>query len=345
MYEKDGEKYFVVDAHTHMWDARPENYRNEEWGKGWIECFYGYHSALSPESEKWTMEEFQYYGPERMAHDLFEKGYVDACVLQSTHLHDFYKTGFNTVERNMTMREQYGDKVIVNGRWDPRDGEDGLADFEEQVKRYGPFKGVKLYTAEFKGSSKGWKLSDPWAIKYLEKTQELGIKNVNLHKGPTVWPLNKDAFSVEDVDDAATRFPELNFIVDHLGLPRLEDFCWIAVQESNVYAGMAVAMPFMYSRPRYFAQMMGELLYWLDEDRILFGSDYAIWEPKWLVEQFVDFQIPEDMQSEYGTLTPDIKRKVLGLNAARLFDIEVPEDLRIPEPVAAGAGYPVEPLK
>ena len=26
MYEKDGEKYFIVDSHMHFWDASPENW-------------------------------------------------------------------------------------------------------------------------------------------------------------------------------------------------------------------------------------------------------------------------------------------------------------------------------
>jgi hypothetical protein len=69
-------------------------------------------------------------------------------------------------------------------------------------------------------------------------------------------------------------------------------------------------------------------LYWIGEDRIMFASDYAIWQPKWLVEQFVDFQIPEDMRSELGTLTTDVKKKILGLNAARLYDLEVPAEAR-----------------
>lgn len=56
------------------------------------------------------------------------------------------------------------------------------------------------------------------------------------------------------MDDVATAFPNLNFIIEHVGLPRLEDFCWIATQEPNVYGGLAVAMPFMFSRPRYFAR-------------------------------------------------------------------------------------------
>ena len=48
-------------------------------------------------------------------------------------------------------------------------------------------------------------------------------------------------------------FQDLNFIVEHCGLPRLDDFCWIATQETNVYAGIAVALPFIHSRPAYFA--------------------------------------------------------------------------------------------
>jgi predicted TIM-barrel fold metal-dependent hydrolase len=169
------------------------------------------------------------------------------------------------------------------------------------------------------------------------------VRNIHIHKGPTIWPLDKDAFDVGDVDHAATSFPELNFVVEHVGLPRLEDFCWIATQEPNVYGGLAVAIPFMHSRPRYFAQIIGELCYWIGADRVLFGSDYAIWQPKWLVERFVDFQIPDDMIGEYGQLTVGDKRQILGLNAARLYDIEVPEDLRAePAPTAIGS-EPVSP--
>jgi len=191
---------------------------------------------------------------------------------------------------------------------------------------------VKLYTAEWRGSSRGWKLNDYWSYRYLEECEALGIKNIHVHKGPTIWPLNRDAFDVADVDHAATKFPGLNFIVEHVGLPRLEDFCWIATQEPNVYGGLAVAMPFIHSRPKYFAQIVGELLYWIGEDRILFASDYAIWQPKWLVEKFVDFQIPEDMQSELGTISDDQKAKILGLNAAALYGLDVPESMQVKAP-------------
>ena len=97
-----------------------------------------------------------------------------------------------------------------------------------------------------------------------------------------------------------------------------------------MHGGLAVAMPFIHTRPKYFGQIIGELLYWVGEDRIQFASDYEIWTPKWLVERIVDFQIPEDM-TEYGPITTAQKKKILGLNAAKMYDLDVPADLRLPD--------------
>ena len=328
MYEKDGEKYFVVDEHVHYWDASPENTTNK-YGEGFISCFYDYHKNLSPEEYVWSYEKYRKYSEEDMMHDLFEVGHVDKAIFQSTYLSDFYDTGFNTAERNSVLRDKYPDKFIVNGSFDPRYEQRGLEEFERQVNEQG-WVGVKLYTAEWRGESRGWQLDDEWSLKHLDKCVELGVKNIHVHKGPTIWPLNRDSFDVADVDRVASMYPELNFVVEHVGLPRLEDFCWIGTQEPNVYGGMAVAMPFIHAKPRYFAQILGELLYWLGEDRILFASDYALWQPKWLVEMFVDFEFPGDAQfDDYAPVTPDIKRKILGLNAAKLYDIEVPEELQL----------------
>ena len=70
--------------------------------------------------------------------------------------------------------------------------------------------------------------------------------------------------------------------------------------------------------------MIAELLFWVGPDKILFGSDYAIWTPRWLVEKLWAFELPEDIKQERGVdLTPEIKEKILGLNAARLYDIDV----------------------
>ena len=123
---------------------------------------------------------------------------------------------------------------------------------------------------------------------------------------------------------------ELNFIVEHVGLPRIEDFCFMATQEPNVYAGLAVVVGgLMHARPQFFAKVMGELLFWVGEDKMLFGSDYAIWEPKWQIEGLVDWEMPDDVA--YATSrawASSGKKKILGLNAAKLYGVEVPAELR-----------------
>ncbi|WP_349258971.1 amidohydrolase family protein [Baekduia sp.] len=331
MYEKDGEKYFIVDSHMHYWNAGPSNWvpGAEQYAKGWIECFHAYQSLGPPETH-WSIEHFQKYSVDDFEKDVFENGHVDKAVFQSTYLRQWYTNGFNDIEHNAALLDRFPGKLIVNGRWDPREGEAGLQQLRADHERYG-ITGVKLYTAEWYGSSRGWTLKDPEAAPFLEKCLELGIKNIHVHKGPTIWPLDKDAFDVKDVDHAATDNPELNFIVEHVGLPRIEDFCFMATQEPNVYAGLAVAIGgLMYARPRFFAKVMGELLFWVGEDKMLFGSDYGIWEPKWQVEGLAAWDYPDDTFSDYPRWTTEAKKKVLGLNGARLYGVDVPKELQLP---------------
>lgn len=328
MYSKDGENYFVVDGHVHYWDGSDENCKGVH-GHQFIECFYDYHRNLSPAEYLWDYKKYQKYTAEDLMHDVFDTGYADHAIINSVHLWDFYKDGFDRQEESWVIRQQHPDRITMNGTFDPREGKAGLAQLEKDAERF-DLQGVKVYTAAWHGKSRGFKMSDSETYVYLEKCRELGIKNIHVHKGPTIRPLDRDAFDVADIDHCATDFTDLNFIVEHVGLPRLEDFCWIVTQEPNVYAGMSVAMAFIHTRPRYFAQIIGELLYWAGEDRIIFSSDYALWQPKWLVEKFVDFNYPTDM-TEYPALTTAVKKKVLGLNVAALYPktIKVPPELQL----------------
>src|ERR671915_524418 len=300
VYSHNGDSFFVVDGHVHFWDASPANWVSgqEQYAKGWIECFHAY-MGLGPEETHWPIEKFQKYSEEDFVNDVFEDGHVDAAIFQSTYLKQWYRNGFNTLEANAELVEKYPDRLIANGRFDPRDGDAGLKQLEDDAKRYN-LKGVKLYTAEWRDGSRG-------------------------------WPLDKDAFDVADVDYVATNNPELNFIVEHVGLPRIEDFCFMATQEPNVYAGLSVVVgALMHARPRFFSKVMGELLFWVGEDKMLFGSDYAIWEPKWQIEGFVNWAMPDDEAfSDFPRLDTNGKKKILGLNAAKLYGVEVPKELQI----------------
>ena len=126
--------------------------------------------------------------------------------------------------------------------------------------------------------------------------------------------------------DHLSTLVELDFVVNHVGMPRLDDFCWIAAQEPNVYGGIAVAAPMVANRPKKFGEIMGELLYWIGEDRILFGSDYALWNPDWLVDMVMNAEMTEEQKAEYGVeLSLDVMKKVMGQNAADLYNIDIEE--------------------
>ena len=129
MYEKDGEKYFIVDEHQHFWNARPDNWveGRENLAKGWIDCFYGYHQLGPPETH-WELEKYQRWTLEDYGRDVFEEGHVDYAVLQSTYLKLLVQGGLQHHRAQPDRSaEAFPGKVIVNGRWDPREGEEGLA--------------------------------------------------------------------------------------------------------------------------------------------------------------------------------------------------------------------------
>ncbi len=45
----------------------------------------------------------------------------------------------------------------------------------------------------------------------------------------------------------------------------------MATQEPNVYAGLSVVLGgLMFARPRFFAKVMGELLFWVGEDKMIY---------------------------------------------------------------------------
>jgi predicted TIM-barrel fold metal-dependent hydrolase len=318
---KDG--VFVLDAHTGCWDASAKNCKNR-FGDAFIETFYAFQTGFNPPDKQWTMDYetvFRKTDPEWYLEEMFVKGDADMAILSTQVLYDFYHEGFVTADRNATLVKRAPERLIALGGVDPR-APNAPAEVERQVREAG-VKGFKWYTAEWRGESRGWAANDPAVFPCYEKCLELGIKNMHFHKGPAVEPLTLAKFDVRDIDEPAWLYPELNFIIDHVGLPRLDDFCWISARCPNVYGSLAVALAFIHNRPRFFAEIMANLLFWLGPDRIVYGTDFPIWYPHWQLDEFLAFELPEDIKQEYGVdLTPEIKAKIVGGNITRLYGID-----------------------
>jgi hypothetical protein len=117
--------------------------------------------------------------------------------------------------------------------------------------------------------------------------------------------------------------------VEREGVP---DISWVtemavlAAPYKNVYAEIGTTFAStVITFPTVCAHILGQLLKFMGEDRVVFGSD-AVWygSPQWQIEALWRFQIPEDMRRKYGypKLTEEIRRKILGLNSARLYGIK-----------------------
>jgi hypothetical protein len=142
---------------------------------------------------------------------------------------------------------------LLCGSFDPREEEAGVDPFRRMVAEY-PSSGLKLYTAEWRNGSRGWRLNDPRAYKIFVPGPGIRDQERPCAQGADRVPPERRRVRCPRRRLCRHRF---SLIVEHVGLPRLDDFCWIAAEESYVYAGLSVAMAFVHLRPRYFAEIMG----------------------------------------------------------------------------------------
>jgi hypothetical protein len=218
------------------------------------------------------------------------------------------------------------------------------------IDRFSPI-GWKVYTlyGESSEGRRGWRLDDDeTGLPFLQRCEDLGVPMVCAHKGlSSLAPTG----SPSDIGPAAKAFPALSFLVYHSGYetegpdegPYPVDGPWHGtdrlvrslltagvVPGSNVYAELGSTWFALIRRPAEAAHVLGKLLLAVGEDNVLWGSD-SIWyeSPQPLIDAFRAFQIPESFQERWGypALTAEVKEKVLGLNAARVYKINVDQAL------------------
>lgn len=96
--------------------------------------------------------------------------------------------------------------------------------------------------------------------------------------------------------------------------------------DGNVYAELGTTWRSVLSDPDQAAHVVGKLLVALGPERILWGTD-SIWygSPQDQIEAFRAFEISAEAQERFGypALTPEVKRLILGGNAARLHGLDL----------------------
>ena len=232
------------------------------------------------------------------------------------------------------------------------DAPGGLDAMDAALERYRPA-GWKVYTLGNVGpsgtfESSGWFLDDErTGLPFLERARASGVRRVCAHKGISALV---PSGAPRDVGPAARAFPELDFLIyhsayempagpapeegpftpgtAHLGTNRLVATLREAriAPGANVYAELGSTWFCLIRRPEEAAHVLGKLLLAVGEDRVLWGTDSIWYGPSQpAIDAFRAFQIPEAMRERWGypELTPAVKRKILGANAARAYGIDL----------------------
>ncbi|MFL5591205.1 MAG: amidohydrolase family protein [Ktedonobacteraceae bacterium] len=295
-----------------------------------IDHLYAFHQVLTPPGEPVLgPEEFlREWNIDEIARMVFEESGTDMIVAQPLPLTDLFYDGLSQWEKCAAMAQKYPDRAVFWGSVNPLEGKKALDLMERQVKEYGA-KAFKLYNVRYDyGEPFPWRMDDRRiAYPVFEKALELGVTTIGVHKGVPLGPQPIESTQAWDMDGAAANFPDINFVIFHVGLPFIDEICWQLVRFPNLYASIAATLNFIVRAPRNFAENIGKLMFWCGEDKILYGGETPIWHPRWALDAFWNFEIPEDLVAGYGypQLTTQAKKKILGGNLARLMGINVEE--------------------
>ena len=182
---------------------------------------------------------------------------------------------------------------------------------------------------------------------FVERARALGVRVIASHRGISGGGGYDRPGSPADVVRAAKAAPEVRFLIYHSGWendydenhpydpdnpdPQGVDRLLRALAENgigpggNVYGELGTTWFNVMGQPAQAAHVLGKLLLHLGPDRIVWGTDCVFNRiPQTQIEAFRAFQIPEAMQAEFGypALTPEIRAKVFGLNAAEVYGVD-----------------------
>ncbi len=183
------------------------------------------------------------------------------------------------------------------------------------------------------------------------------MKNLCVHKGLPLGAFNEKACTPFDLEKTAKDWPDLNFIVyhsayrgpglfasgtgervppprnpDEQGIPWISDIFRILKKNpgiKNIYFELGSTFAQLSgTAPEKCLHMLGQMTQTAGSDHILWGTD-SIWNgsPQSQIERLRRLTMTDKLMEKYKypELTAAIKNQILGLNAAKLFGVDVKE--------------------
>jgi predicted TIM-barrel fold metal-dependent hydrolase len=228
-----------------------------------------------------------------------------------------------------------------------------LEQMDRELKQYG-IKSWKWYCHTDPGQSGGgFQMDDENAQWFMDESRKRGLKTISVHKGFSYQSRTLGHLAnPKDVEKAALQNPDFTFIVYHSALqhgpnepdwqkaneydPTTGDFAWhkilmdikkrnpgmknVNAEVGSFFNVLAVADPIMAMHG------MGKNIKYFGSDHVIWGTDCLWWgSPQWCIDAFKRFQISDEMCEKFGytKITKEDKAKIFGLNAAKIYGVDV----------------------
>ena len=332
---------FIFDVQTHCVEPTGR-WSTGETGRMWrtvLERVFG-------QASKCTGGSFDCYSAQTLAKEVFLDSDTDVAVVSALWgIPNPTPIDYAAESRDIVAAMGgEGARALIHGGVFPNEpGEIDAMDEKAQRFRVAAW---KLYP-QWGANGRGFFLdrSDE-ASRFFEKARSLGVKTVAVHKGVPLPQLDYDYSSPRDMGPAARANPDLTFLVYHSGfeggvaegaynaadpkgvdrLIKSHQDAGFRPNEGNLYAEMGSLWRYFMSRPDEAAHVIGKLLRYFGEERILWGTD-SIWygSPQDQIQAFRTFRISDEFQERFGypALSTEAKRRIFGLNGARVYGIDV----------------------
>jgi hypothetical protein len=311
----------LVDAQTHVWWRAGGIRHMSEWGEHFLKSLVGSRAAVVGHPVP-----IADMGRIMFLEDVFLGSDTDIAFLNSFGM----RAAFDGVDlfpprEAAFIRAMAPSRIRVLGTVDPPDGASAIESLTYQCETI-KIDGLKLYPPG--PDARGWVLDDEKnTYPLFEVLRRHGVKNVCVHKGLPGLFLEQYCHT-DDLARAAADFPDLNFIAFHSAFPWEAELAAQAkaVKVKNIYAELGSLARMMRTDPARYSVLLGNLLDGFGADHILWGTDTpVIGPPNWQIEAFKTFTMPEELaaQHDYPQLTPAVKNKIFGENAARIFGIDI----------------------
>ncbi len=348
--EKWPKDQFVFDVQTHHVDISRKWYDNTAEGKAVLRFF---HLLRRGKDDKEVLEKLNRV---HYVKELFGDSDTVMAIISGVPTRTWNKNPLPP-DQMVATRKYVNDlagsqRVLSHGLLRPNLGKPELAEMERQVKVL-KIDAWKMYTGAELGE-KPWFMDDEKvAYPFWEKSRKLGIKNLCVHKGLPLGLFNEKACTPFDLEKAALAFPDLNFIVYHSAFrgyfgtgrgtgPRVVDrktedpqeIPWVSdilrilkknPRIKNIYfeLGSTFNMTSAFA-PDVCLHMLCQMIQVAGSDHVLWGTD-SIWNgsPQGQIVRFRRLKMKEAFikKFKYAELTDAVKNQILGLNAARLFNV------------------------